>query len=323
MKSGQRMDSSKDKPPVTICVPVYNGEKFILEALGSIAGQTYGNFECHIINNASTDMTSDLVKDYIRNDSRFKLHDKKEFVDLVSNWNRTVDYISEEARYFKVVQADDILMPDSVETHVGLMEKYPNAGIASSYRIVGDYVYGTGVDFLSGEIHDGNQMLLNHLKGKAEITGSITQLFFRIASLKKVPGYPMIFNPENFHVDTRLAFEMFLISDLAFAFKVLSYTRRHEEAATITTVELLNTYIQARETNLYRFKEYFPELDGNYSKVRRSYAWFLFKSYLRNNKKCIDWHNKHLKRKFTLSEYISAILRENRISAKLARITGN
>jgi glycosyltransferase involved in cell wall biosynthesis len=309
---------SKDSPLVTICIPVYNGEKFILEALGSIAAQTYDNFECHIINNASTDRTSELVKDYIKKDRRFTLHDHKEFVDLVSNWNRCVDYISDESVYFKLVQADDILMPDSVAVHARLLEKYPNAGIASSYRIVGDYVYGTGIDFMSGEIHDGKQMLLKHLKGKAEITGSITQLFFRISYLKKVPGYPEIFNPENFHVDTRLAFEMFLISDLAFAFSVLSYTRRHDEAATITTVELLNTYIQARETNLYRFKEYFPELEESYLKVRRSYAYFLFKNYLKKNKRCLDWHRKHNKRKMTLSEYISGILRENRVSAKFA-----
>ena len=317
------MDKIKNKSLVTICIPVYNGEKFILDALGSIAGQSYGNFECHIINNASTDRTSELVREYIKNDERFELHDHKEFVDLVSNWNRTVDYISKEAKYFKVVQADDILLPDSVGTHVDLMEKYPDAGIASSYRIVGNYVYGTGIDFLEGEIHDGKQMLLKHLKDQAEITGSITQLFFRVSTLKKVPGYPEIFNPENFHVDTRLAFEMFLISDLAFAFRVLSYTRRHEQAATITMVELLNTYIQARETNLYRFKEYFPELEDNYSKVRRSYAYFLFKSRLKKNKKSIDWHRKHLKRKITFSEYLSGILRENRLGARLDRISGD
>jgi glycosyltransferase involved in cell wall biosynthesis len=317
------MDNIKNKPLVTICIPVYNGEKFILDALGSIAGQSYVNFECHIINNASTDRTSELVKEYIKNDDRFELHDHKEFVDLVSNWNRTVEHISKEAKYFKVVQADDILLPDSIVTHVDLMEKYPDAGIASSYRIVGNYVYGTGIDFLEGEIHDGKQMLLKHLKGQAEITGSITQLFFRVSTLKQVPGYPEIFNPENFHVDTRLAFEMFLISDLAFAFRVLSYTRRHEQAATITKVELLNTYIQARETNLFRFKEYFSELEGNYSKVRRSYAYFLFKSRLKNNRKSIDWHRKHLKRKITFSEYLSGILRENRLGSRLDRMFGN
>jgi glycosyltransferase involved in cell wall biosynthesis len=312
----------KSNPLVTVCIPVYNGEKFILEALGSISAQTYDNYECHIINNASTDKTSELVTEFIKNDRRFILHDQTEFVDLVSNWNRCIDYVSNEAVYFKMVQADDIIMPDSLATHVGLMEKYPDAGIASSYRIVEDYVYGNGIPFLSGEIHDGKQMLLKHLKGKAEITGSITQLFFRISCLKKVPGYPKIFNPENLHVDTRLAFELFLISDLAFSFSVLSYTRRHDQAATVTTVESLNTYIQARETNLYRFKELFPELQEKYSKVRRSYAYFLFKNYLKNNKKCLEWHKKHNKRKITFSEYMSGILRENRISAKFAGTNG-
>ncbi len=322
MEPASIKQQSNIKPLVAIGVPVYNGEKYIIEALASISKQTYKNFDCHIINNASTDKTGELVEKYIQNDNRFKLHNHTDFVDLVANWNRTVDYIPEGAKYFKVVQADDYLFPDSLESHVELMEQHTSAGIGSSYRLLGTHAYGFGVDYFKGNCHNGKEILLKHLNGNAEITGSVTQLFFRIEQLKKVPGYPEIFNPEDFHVDTRLAYEMFLISDLAFAFKVLNYTRRHDDAATITTVERVNTYIHARENSLNRFKEIFPGLEKNYRDIRISYAYFLFKSYLGINKECIKWHKKRLKRKIKLSEYIAGIFWKNRFGVRLAKLIG-
>jgi glycosyltransferase involved in cell wall biosynthesis len=322
MESGNSKNQSLAKPLVAICIPVYNGEKYIIEALESIHSQTYGNYECHIINNASNDKTKERVEQFIENKKRFRLHDHKDFVDLVTNWNRTVDYIPARATYFKVVQADDVLFPDSIETHVELMERFPNAGIASSYRMIGTDIYGYGIDYFKGNCQNGKEILFNHLNGSAEITGSVTQLFFRISHLKKVPGYPEIFNPEDFHVDTRLAYEMFLISDLAFAFHILSFTRRHEDAATITTVEKLNTYIHARESSLYRFKDFFPGLESRYLDVRRNYSYFLLKSRLKNRKEILDWHNRHLKRKFKLSEYLSGAFWKNRFGARLSRLTG-
>ncbi len=103
MKSAIIKQQSDTKPLVAIGIPVYNGEKYIAEVLESISNQTYDNFECHIINNASTDKTGELAEKFIRNDKRFKLHTHTDFVDLVANWNRTVDYIPEGAKYFKVV----------------------------------------------------------------------------------------------------------------------------------------------------------------------------------------------------------------------------
>jgi glycosyltransferase involved in cell wall biosynthesis len=321
MEQAERKKKGTPKPLVAICIPVYNGEKFILEALESISKQTYENFVCHIINNASTDKTRELVENFIKGNSRFHIHTLS-FIDLVGNWNRTVDYIPGDAKYFKLVQADDFLFPDSLETHVALMEQYPGAGIASSYRLLGDRVYGFGISYFEGNCQDGKEVLLKHLNERAEITGSITQLLFRIEILKKVPGYPLIFNQEDFHVDTRLAYEMFLISDLAFAFKILSFTRRHEDSATLTTVERVNSYIHAKENSLNRFKEIFPELNWKYKDVRRNYAYFLFKSYLRNQKESLEWHDKRLKRKFKPSEYLSGIILKNRFGARLAKRFG-
>jgi glycosyltransferase involved in cell wall biosynthesis len=231
----------KNAPLVSICIPVYNGARFITQVLESIRNQTYVNLKCHIVNNASTDDTEKFSLEMEKNDERFKVHTYNDFANIVTNWNRTVNHIDNDAKYFKVVQADDYLAPDSIESMVDLMEKYPSAGIGTSYRIIGDKVYGFGINYFEGNFHNGKNMLLRHLFEKTEVTGSITQLFFRIEHLKKVETFPQIFNPEEFHDDTRLAYEMMFLSDMVFAFKILNFTRRHQGAETITTVDKHNT----------------------------------------------------------------------------------
>jgi glycosyltransferase involved in cell wall biosynthesis len=309
----------RNKPFITIAVPVYNGEKFIIEALESIKVQICTNFECHVINNASTDKTKELVSEFIRTDNRFFLHNYKEFTDIARNWNRTVHYISEKAKYFKLVQADDIIFPDSLKVLVDLMESHPSTGIASSYRLVDNKLQGFGMDYFRGNCRNGKEILLKHLKGEAQILGSNTQHLYRVEDIKKLPFYPDIFIPEDIHMDTRLAYELLYISDLAFAFNILGYSRRHPESGTVSIAEIVNTFIHSEEIRLHRFREFFPELNHEYAIIRRKYAYFILKKRLFRHKKAIQWHNLNLRRKFTVKEYISGIIWENRFSQMILK----
>ena len=124
-----------DEPIVSIGVPVYNGATFIKECLESIQDQTYKGWECIVVNNCSTDGTGEIVQKFVDDDLRIKLHNYSDFAPLEKNWNRLYRHVSEKSRYFKVVQADDILFPESLEEMVHLMEQYPQTGMCSSYRI--------------------------------------------------------------------------------------------------------------------------------------------------------------------------------------------
>ena len=58
---------------ISIIVPMYNMEEYILELLNSIKNQSYQKYEVILIDDGSTDKTANIVKDFIKNDSRFKL----------------------------------------------------------------------------------------------------------------------------------------------------------------------------------------------------------------------------------------------------------
>ena len=59
-------------PPLTIGLPVFNGENFLAESLNSLLARTYADFELVISDNASTDRTAEICRDYAAGDKRIR-----------------------------------------------------------------------------------------------------------------------------------------------------------------------------------------------------------------------------------------------------------
>ena len=59
-----------EHPVVSICIPVFNGENYISEAIKSVLAQSYTNFELIIVDNCSTDSTQKIVREF--HDKRIK-----------------------------------------------------------------------------------------------------------------------------------------------------------------------------------------------------------------------------------------------------------
>lgn len=309
------MDNSKqnnitevNQPLVSIGVPVYNGGKYINECLESIKLQTYKNWECIIINNCSSDDTPKIAENYTKMDNRFKLVHTDNLLPMADNWNFCFSQISPQAKYFKIVPADDWLFSNYLEEMLNLMEKNPTIGICSSYRIDDKYVDTTGMDYYSGNIYKGKDIIVGEFTRKIYgATGSVNSVLFKIEYLKKLPSYPEIYNKKNIHLDTELAYDVLNISDFGFIFKILSYTRRHNETST-SFAKRYRTYIFGREMILFKYKHIDPLIQKRYNKLRLGYAYFIFRKFVCFDWKILKWHKKHLPRKFTIKEYFLAIL---------------
>jgi glycosyltransferase involved in cell wall biosynthesis len=100
---------SKHKPRVSIGLPVYNGERFLSEALDSLLAQTYQNFELIISDNASTDATESICRAYAASDQRIRYYRNEENLGAARNFNRVFKLSTGEL--FKWAAADDICMP--------------------------------------------------------------------------------------------------------------------------------------------------------------------------------------------------------------------
>ena len=67
----------KTNPILTVLMPVYNADKFLDESIGSILNQTYSDFEFIILDDASTDSSLKIIKNYAKKDKRIKVLDNK------------------------------------------------------------------------------------------------------------------------------------------------------------------------------------------------------------------------------------------------------
>ena len=88
-------------PKISVLMTAYNSEEYIARAIESILEQTYKDFEFIIINDGSTDRTSDVVGKYAKTDKRIKFIDNKVNQGLVAVLNQGLDMCSGEyiARY--------------------------------------------------------------------------------------------------------------------------------------------------------------------------------------------------------------------------------
>lgn len=105
------------KPLISVCIPVYNGEKFIGDAIESILNQTYKNFELIILDNASTDNTKEIIEKY--NDKRIRNYRNSVTIEGIENWNKSMSYAKGE--YIKILCADDILKRNALEEFIKII----------------------------------------------------------------------------------------------------------------------------------------------------------------------------------------------------------
>jgi glycosyltransferase involved in cell wall biosynthesis len=115
---------TKNVPRVSIGMPVYNGEKYLREALDSILAQTCKDFELIISDNASSDSTQQICLDYADRDRRIHYYRNKKNFGGPKNYNRVFELSSGE--YFKWAAYDDVLAPEFLEKCVGVLDKDPS-----------------------------------------------------------------------------------------------------------------------------------------------------------------------------------------------------
>jgi len=114
-------------PKVGVIMSVYNGEKYLKEAIESILNQTFRDFEFIIVNDGSIDKTEDILDDYAKQDSRMKIIKNRNNIGLTKSLNKAIQ--DAKGEYIARMDADDISLPKRLEKQVKFMEKNPKVGL--------------------------------------------------------------------------------------------------------------------------------------------------------------------------------------------------
>jgi glycosyltransferase involved in cell wall biosynthesis len=106
-------------PKISVVMPVYNGEKFLKEAIESILKQTYKDFEFLIIYDKSTDNTLSIIQESQKQDERIILiNGDKEGISGALN----IGINKARGKYIARMDADDISLPTRFEVQINHME---------------------------------------------------------------------------------------------------------------------------------------------------------------------------------------------------------
>jgi glycosyltransferase involved in cell wall biosynthesis len=121
---------------LSVGLPVYNGERFLAEAIDSILSQSYEDFELIISDNASTDGTSDICRRYERLDSRVRYFRQPRNIGLAPNHNFVAGQADGEL--FKWASHDDLYGHDLLARCVEALDTHPDAVLAHSWTAMID-----------------------------------------------------------------------------------------------------------------------------------------------------------------------------------------
>lgn len=126
--------SDTASPIVSVIMPAFNSERHIAESVASVQAQTMGSWELLIVDDCSTDKTSEIVKKLSESDSRIRLISQSENGGAAVARNTALD--NARGRYIAYLDADDLWLPEKIEKQTACMDR-ENAGFScASYEVI-------------------------------------------------------------------------------------------------------------------------------------------------------------------------------------------
>jgi glycosyltransferase involved in cell wall biosynthesis len=122
--------SEARQPRISVGLPVYNGGRYLRLSIDSIIGQTYSDFELIISDNASTDATEEICREYAAQDERIKYHRNSKNLGGFVNHYRVLELATGE--YFMWAAHDDIRGCDYLASCVEILDSRPDVVLCYS-----------------------------------------------------------------------------------------------------------------------------------------------------------------------------------------------
>lgn len=130
-------DTLKDPamPTISVVMSVYNAMPYLTACLDSIAQQTFADFECILVDDASEDGSAAVLKSAAEVDARIQVLTNSENIGLTRSLNKALEVAT--GKYIARIDADDLCHPDRLKRQFAFMEQHPDViACASGYRMI-------------------------------------------------------------------------------------------------------------------------------------------------------------------------------------------
>lgn len=181
-------------PKISVVMPVYNGEKYLKEALESILNQTFKDFELIVIDDGSTDKSEEIIKSF--SDQRIVYLDNGSNLGLSKSFNRGIQ--AAQGDYIARMDADDIALKERFEKQLNFLKDNPEVGVVGSNI----QIMGTSKVFKRPEKHLA-------IKWQCLLSTPVVHpaVMARVRVFKDNPYNEALHNSEDFELWSRLIFD--------------------------------------------------------------------------------------------------------------------
>ena len=256
------------EPVVSVVLVVCNVERFLSEAIESILGQTFREFEFIIVDFGSTDKSKEIVSSYAAKDSRVRLH---EIPHCGLAEARNAGCFLARGKYIAIVDADDVSLPDRLMWEVEFLEKHPEVGVVGGAV---NWIDAAGTPMTNFVPPPG--VTLRPVTGNDEIQSALIKynpfwqpsVLIRKDAFVLVGGYRPAFAPtEDYDLWLRIAehFEMANLKQVVLNYRIHPYqvSIRRRKQQTLGTLAAVASATARRSGNpdpLNPVKEVTPEV---------------------------------------------------------------
>ena len=231
-------------PKVSIILPVYNGEKFLGEAIESILKQTYSDFELIIVDDCSTDNSLAIAKEYAQKDTRIRIKSNDKNKKLPEALN--IGFSEAKGEYYTWTSDDNVYYPEAIEKMVEFLENNVKYGMVHAIC----KVTGIGEEHFWGDIATNPVSLLSFPSPGA--------CFLYRASIAKLVGK---YDTKCFYMEDHDFWLRFLLkAPIGILSDVLYIYRKHKDSLTVKSDDKaarLRILLMLKYLPIY--KEIFPK----------------------------------------------------------------
>jgi glycosyltransferase involved in cell wall biosynthesis len=190
-----------DPPLISVCMPVYNTEAYIAEAVESILNQTYRNFEFIIIDDGSTDQSLSILERYAAQDTRIRLSSKPN-AGYVVRLNEMVG--ATRGELIARMDADDVAMPERFARQLDFLNAHPEVVAVGCRTLAIDSDGDPIAEFCTVQHHEEIDRM--HLEARHGGVISHPAAMIRADAIRTVGGYRAEYWPtEDMDLWLRLA----------------------------------------------------------------------------------------------------------------------
>ncbi|TRX04542.1 glycosyltransferase family 2 protein [Flavobacterium gawalongense] len=243
------MDKIIKRPLISVIMPAYNASDYIMEAINSVIGQTYNNWELIIVNDGSTDSTAEIIKGYLSIDNRIYYYYQE---NGKQGKARNLAISKSKGEYLAFLDADDLWVNNKLEIQVEQIQLKNVDLVFSNAFVIND----SEKTDLNKVIHCYQGFLDSNEGLDRMIERNRIPILTVLVKRSKVIEVGMFSEKINMHEDSHLWLKLLINKAVLYGSnETLAIYRIHKNSSTANEKFALDVYINVLSEVSYNNKE--------------------------------------------------------------------